>query len=155
MECRYFRDGGGYYIDVGCSRLIADGKIKIKQGVEVERLTAKGVLFADGTEVEADMIGSSSFPHYVFLPSLTPPSLAVMATGYSSSSFSSLSFPLLSLTISPPPTASQRETVARLVGDDVAQRLGSVWGADAQGEIPGVCALFLLFLLPSSLLYRR
>lgn len=63
LHRRYFRDGGGYYIDVGASRLIADGKIKIKQGVEVEKLTAKGVLFADGTEIEADMI--------------------VMATGYS------------------------------------------------------------------------
>lgn len=34
--------------------------------------------------------------------------------------------------------ASQRETVRRIISDDVADRLGSVWGADAQGEIPGV-----------------
>ncbi|KWU44303.1 pyridine nucleotide-disulfide oxidoreductase family protein [Rhodotorula sp. JG-1b] len=53
---KYFRDGGGYYIDVGCSRLIADGKIKIKQGVEIERLTKDGILFKDGVELKADII---------------------------------------------------------------------------------------------------
>uniref|UniRef100_A0A0K3CQ10 BY PROTMAP: gi/472582471/gb/EMS20157.1/ dimethylaniline monooxygenase (N-oxide-forming) [Rhodosporidium toruloides NP11] gi/647402401/emb/CDR48655.1/ RHTO0S19e01728g1_1 [Rhodosporidium toruloides] n=1 Tax=Rhodotorula toruloides TaxID=5286 RepID=A0A0K3CQ10_RHOTO len=93
---RYFRHGGGYYIDVGCSRLIADGKIKVKQGVEVEKLTEDGVLFKDGVELKADIV--------------------VLALGYT----------------------SQRETVRRIVGDDVANRLGSVWGQDAQGEIPSV-----------------
>ncbi|GJN93915.1 hypothetical protein Rhopal_006974-T1 [Rhodotorula paludigena] len=93
---KYFRDGGGYYIDVGCSRLIADGKIKVKQGVEIDRLTQDGVLFADGVELKADLV--------------------VLATGYT----------------------SQRETVRRVISDDVANRLGAVWGEDAQGEIPGV-----------------
>lgn len=53
-------DGGGYYIDVGASKLIADGKIKIKQGQEVDRLTEKGIKFADGVELEADIIVSSA-----------------------------------------------------------------------------------------------
>lgn len=53
---KYFRDGGGYYIDVGASTMIAEGKIKIKQGVEVTKLTKDGVLFADGTELKADLI---------------------------------------------------------------------------------------------------
>lgn len=56
-----FRDGGGYYIDVGCSRLIADGKIKIKQGVEIERLTKDGILFKDGVELKADISKLRSF----------------------------------------------------------------------------------------------
>ncbi|KAK4701397.1 hypothetical protein P7C70_g4838, partial [Phenoliferia sp. Uapishka_3] len=57
-------DGGGYYIDVGASQLIADGKIKIKQGKEITKLTKDGVLFEDGVELKADIV--------------------VFATGYSS-----------------------------------------------------------------------
>ena len=33
---KYLRRGSGYYIDVGASQLIIDGKIKLKSGVEVE-----------------------------------------------------------------------------------------------------------------------
>jgi len=33
----YLRRGSGYYIDVGASDLVADGKIKLKSGVGVER----------------------------------------------------------------------------------------------------------------------
>ncbi|GAA6062801.1 hypothetical protein JCM10212_006162 [Sporobolomyces blumeae] len=53
---KYFRDGGGYYIGVGAEEMIADGKIKIKQGVEIEKLSENGVLFKDGTHIEADLI---------------------------------------------------------------------------------------------------
>lgn len=48
---KYFRRGGGYYIDVGCSKLIADGKINMKQGVEIDSFTEDGVKFTDGTEI--------------------------------------------------------------------------------------------------------
>ena len=87
---------GGYYIGVGAEEMIADGKIKIKQGVEIERLTEKGILFKDGEEKEADII--------------------VLATGYS----------------------SQRTTIAKIIGDEVAKNVGGLWGQDSQGEIPGV-----------------
>lgn len=70
-----FRDGGGYYIDVGCSRLIADGKIKIKQGVEIEKLTKDGILFKDGVELKADISKLSSFAGLLFYLELTPLSL--------------------------------------------------------------------------------
>lgn len=53
---KYLTRGGGYYIDVGASQLIIDGKIKIKQGVEIERFTADGVVFTDGTELPADIV---------------------------------------------------------------------------------------------------
>ncbi|MGI8694154.1 MAG: flavin-containing monooxygenase [Geodermatophilaceae bacterium] len=53
---KYLRRGGGYYIDVGASQLIADGKIKVKQGVEIARLTPTGVEFTDGTELAADIV---------------------------------------------------------------------------------------------------
>lgn len=53
---KYFQRGGGYYIDVGCSQLIIDGKIKIKQGQEIEEVKPHGLLFADGTQLRADVI---------------------------------------------------------------------------------------------------
>jgi cation diffusion facilitator CzcD-associated flavoprotein CzcO len=53
---KYLRRGGGYYIDVGCSRLIADGKIAVKQGVQIERFTANQVVFTDGSTLPADIV---------------------------------------------------------------------------------------------------
>lgn len=53
---KYFQRGGGYYIDVGCSQLIIDGKIKVKQGSEISEVKEHGLLFEDGTELEADEI---------------------------------------------------------------------------------------------------
>ncbi|KAL8962469.1 MAG: hypothetical protein Q9193_001125 [Seirophora villosa] len=53
---KYLHRGGGYYIDVGASQLIADGKIKIKQGQEIERVNAHSLTFKDGSELEADEI---------------------------------------------------------------------------------------------------
>ena len=42
--------------DVGASEMIADGKIKMKSDSELERFTERGVLFKDGSELEADVI---------------------------------------------------------------------------------------------------
>ena len=52
----YLRRGSGYYIDVGASDLIADGRIKLKSGVEIERLTEESVVLKDGTELKADLV---------------------------------------------------------------------------------------------------
>jgi putative flavoprotein involved in K+ transport len=52
----YLRRGSGYYIEVGASELIADGRIKLKSGVEVERLTEDSVVLNDGTELKADLV---------------------------------------------------------------------------------------------------
>ncbi|KAI9826013.1 MAG: hypothetical protein M1819_007468 [Sarea resinae] len=51
---KYFQRGGGYYIDVGASALIADGQIAIKQGHEIEAVEGRVVRFDDGSELEAD-----------------------------------------------------------------------------------------------------
>jgi cation diffusion facilitator CzcD-associated flavoprotein CzcO len=90
---KYLRRGGGYYIDVGCSSLVAQGKIKIKQGVEIERFTTDGVVFTDGTSMRADIV--------------------VLATGYQ----------------------NMRESARALLGDGVADRCGTVWGLDEEGEL--------------------
>lgn len=51
-----YRTGSGYYIDVGASDLIIDGKIGIRSGVAIRSLTQDGILFEDGTELAADAI---------------------------------------------------------------------------------------------------
>lgn len=53
---KYFQRGGGYYIDVGASQLIVDGKIKVKQGQELARILPNGIEFVDGSKLEADEI---------------------------------------------------------------------------------------------------
>jgi cation diffusion facilitator CzcD-associated flavoprotein CzcO len=53
---KYLRRGSGYYIDVGASELVADGKIKLKSGVDVERIKPQSVVFSDGSELPADLI---------------------------------------------------------------------------------------------------
>lgn len=53
---KYLRCGSGYYIDVGASELIADGKVGLRSGVNVERVNAHSVTLTDGTELPADLI---------------------------------------------------------------------------------------------------
>jgi putative flavoprotein involved in K+ transport len=60
LMMKALRTGSGYYIDVGASQLIIDGEIKVKAGVEIEKLTPTGILFADGSEIEADAIIQST-----------------------------------------------------------------------------------------------
>jgi putative flavoprotein involved in K+ transport len=52
---KYLRRGSGYYIDVGASQLVIDGKIKLAQG-QVEAITPTGVKLDNGQEVPADLI---------------------------------------------------------------------------------------------------
>ncbi|WP_030622133.1 flavin-containing monooxygenase [Streptomyces sclerotialus] len=52
---KYLRRGSGYYIDVGAAELVADGRIKLAHG-QVDHLTRTGVVLADGTELDADLV---------------------------------------------------------------------------------------------------
>ena len=52
---KYLRRGSGYYIDVGASQLVIDGKIKLASG-QVEEITETGVKLDNGTEIPADLI---------------------------------------------------------------------------------------------------
>ncbi|KAL1967110.1 hypothetical protein VTN77DRAFT_3634 [Rasamsonia byssochlamydoides] len=90
---KYFQRGGGYYIDVGASQLIIDGKIKIKQGQEITQVLPHGLEFADGSQLEADEI--------------------VFATGYQ----------------------NMRTQAREILGDEVADRIGNIWGFDEEGEM--------------------
>jgi putative flavoprotein involved in K+ transport len=52
---KYLRRGSGYYIDVGASELVADGRIKLAHG-QVDHLTEHAVVLEDGTELQADLV---------------------------------------------------------------------------------------------------
>ncbi|KAJ5094311.1 hypothetical protein N7456_010172 [Penicillium angulare] len=92
LMIKYFQRGGGYYIDVGGSQLIIDGKVKVKQGQEISEILANGIRFSDGSELEADEI--------------------ILATGYQ----------------------NMRTQAQIIFGDDVADRVGNVWGLNEEGE---------------------
>ncbi|KIM39336.1 hypothetical protein M413DRAFT_74877, partial [Hebeloma cylindrosporum] len=47
---------GGYYMDVGGSQYIIDGKIKVKGGTEIKEITEGGLTFEDGTQLAADVV---------------------------------------------------------------------------------------------------
>ena len=53
---KYLTRGGGYYIDTGCSKLIASGAIALESGVSVASITSHGMILSDGTKLEADEI---------------------------------------------------------------------------------------------------
>ena len=52
----YLRGQGGYYIDVGCSRLIAEGKVEIQNYDEIDCFVPEGARLKDGTILEFDLI---------------------------------------------------------------------------------------------------
>ncbi|KAI1426634.1 FAD/NAD(P)-binding domain-containing protein [Xylaria sp. FL1777] len=53
---KYLQRGGGYYIDVGMSQVIINGKVKVKHGHGVDEILPNGIRLDDGTELEADEI---------------------------------------------------------------------------------------------------
>jgi cation diffusion facilitator CzcD-associated flavoprotein CzcO len=84
----FLRRGGGYYINVGCSELIASGEIKLVQADAYETFTPSGLRMKDGTTREFDLV--------------------VLATGYH----------------------DQQEGIRRSLGEEIANRVGRVWGFD-------------------------
>ncbi|KAJ5826371.1 flavin-binding protein [Penicillium riverlandense] len=53
----YYTRGGGYYIDVGCSQLIIDGKIKVHQSPDgISGFTPDSLVLKDGTHLNADIV---------------------------------------------------------------------------------------------------
>jgi putative flavoprotein involved in K+ transport len=93
FQMMYLRRGGGYYFNVGCSELIAAGKIGLLQFDDIDRFVAQGARLKDGRIVPADLI--------------------VLATGYK----------------------NQQDSVRLYLGDEIADRIGPVWGFDDGGEL--------------------
>lgn len=53
---KYLQRGGGYYMDVGCSTLIGQKKIKVKSGHSISRVLPQGLELDDGQILEAENI---------------------------------------------------------------------------------------------------
>ncbi|KAG2078355.1 FAD/NAD(P)-binding domain-containing protein [Suillus decipiens] len=50
------RLGSGAMLDVGCGKLIVEGRVKIKQGQDISRFDKDGITFKDGSKLSADVI---------------------------------------------------------------------------------------------------
>jgi putative flavoprotein involved in K+ transport len=50
------RTGSGYYIDVGCSELIANGEVKVRSQVEIAEIAEDSVILTDGVKLPAEVI---------------------------------------------------------------------------------------------------
>ena len=55
-QMKYRRRGGGYYLDVGCSKLIIGGDIRLLQFDRIERFVPEGALLKDGSVRPADLL---------------------------------------------------------------------------------------------------
>ncbi|QQO24355.1 NAD(P)-binding domain-containing protein [Bradyrhizobium diazoefficiens] len=55
-QFKYLTRGGGYYFNVGCSNLIVEGAIKLKQFSDIEGFVTDGARMKDGSTIPADLI---------------------------------------------------------------------------------------------------
>lgn len=55
-QFKYLTRGGGYYFNVGCSNLIVEGAIGLRQFGDIESFTAEGARMKDGSMIAADLI---------------------------------------------------------------------------------------------------
>ena len=55
-QFKYLTRGGGYYFNVGCSNLIVEGKVGLKQFGDIEAFNAEGACLRDGQQVPADLV---------------------------------------------------------------------------------------------------
>jgi cation diffusion facilitator CzcD-associated flavoprotein CzcO len=55
-QFKYLTRGGGYYFNVGCSDLVAEGKVALAQFSHIERFISAGARLHDGSLVPADLV---------------------------------------------------------------------------------------------------
>jgi putative flavoprotein involved in K+ transport len=92
-QFKYLTRGGGYYFNVGCSDMIINGDIALKQFADIEAFVADGARMKNGETVAADLV--------------------VLATGYK----------------------RQEELVRKLFGEQVTERVGTIWGFGEEQEL--------------------
>ncbi|MBR9911410.1 MAG: NAD(P)/FAD-dependent oxidoreductase [Gammaproteobacteria bacterium] len=86
----YLRGEGGYYINVGCSEMIIDGRVRMVHTRDSEHFVEHGLLMKDGSVNKYDAV--------------------IMATGFK----------------------NMQENARAIMGDDIADKIGSIWGFDEQ-----------------------
>jgi cation diffusion facilitator CzcD-associated flavoprotein CzcO len=92
-QFKYLTRGGGYYFNVGCSDLVANGDIGLVQFSDIAAFVPEGARMRNGETLAADVV--------------------VLATGYK----------------------GQEHLVRKLFGDEVAGRVGPIWGFGEQQEL--------------------
>ena len=55
-QFKYLTRGGGYYFNVGCSNLIVEGKIRLRQFDDIDGFVADGARMTDGSIIPTDLI---------------------------------------------------------------------------------------------------
>ena len=55
-QFKYLTRGGGYYFNVGCSDLLAEGKIDLVQFDQIDQFADHGMVMKDGRKIDADII---------------------------------------------------------------------------------------------------
>jgi cation diffusion facilitator CzcD-associated flavoprotein CzcO len=55
-QFKYLTRGGGYYFNVGCSDMIVEGKVALRQFADIESFTAGGMTMRGGEAVAADLV---------------------------------------------------------------------------------------------------
>jgi hypothetical protein len=108
---------GGHYIDVGGTKLIAEGKVGVKARTEPTAYTATGLRFADGTTIDADAI--------------------VWCTDFADSNVHQNATQILGGK-SMNDSSANGETKSLIGARDIAERMDGTWGIDAEGEIRGM-----------------
>ena len=53
---KFLRRGSGYYLDVGASDLVADGRIRLLSGVTADHFTEQALVLSDGRKLSADLV---------------------------------------------------------------------------------------------------
>ena len=53
---KFLRRGSGYYLDVGASDLVADGRIRLLSGVTADHFTEQALVLSDGRQLSADLV---------------------------------------------------------------------------------------------------
>ncbi|KAJ7354344.1 hypothetical protein DFH08DRAFT_1077080 [Mycena albidolilacea] len=104
--------GGGHYFNVGASDILISGKIKLKNDSLIDKFTADGLQFENGSVLPADAV--------------------IFATGgaFISPSLCVLLIPQYS-------AADLRDPIRAICGSEVADKCGPIWGLDSEGEING------------------
>ncbi|KAE8140871.1 hypothetical protein BDV38DRAFT_10853 [Aspergillus pseudotamarii] len=107
---------GGHYVDVGGTKLLADGRASVKAGVEPIAYTTTGLRFSDESSADADAV--------------------VWCTGFADKNVRDTAIQILG------GHASSNETdiePTHMLGPrEIADRLDTTWGLDAEGEIRGL-----------------
>lgn len=114
-----FGRGGGHYVDVGGTDLIAEGKVDVRGMVEPTAYTEVGLRLSDGSHLETDAV--------------------IWCTGFSDKNVRATAREILG---DSPYDSPLKDDV--LGPQEIAEQLDASWGVDIEGEVRGVWKRHLL-----------